>query len=131
MADENLPSISQGTAVRAGIIAGTTMGAIKTIPGRDATGKRDTGGVINFPRFLEIWNLNGTTNPWSYTGSFIPLYRSAQAVAPWENDTSVIYMPPRRNWSFDVTFRNPNQIPPGTPFFQYVGSTGFRPKIRE
>lgn len=131
MADENLPSVSQSTAVRAGIIAGTTLGAIKANPGRDASGKRDSGGVINFPRFLEIWNLNGTINPWSYTGSFVPLFHSTQVVAPWENDTSVIYMPPRRNWSFDITFRNPSQIPPGTPFFQYVGATGFRPKIRE
>jgi type II secretory pathway pseudopilin PulG len=131
MADENVPSVSQNTAVRAGIIAGTTLSAMQHIPGRNATGKKESGGTINFPRFLEIWNIDGITNPWSYTGSFVPLYHSTQAIAPWENDTAVIYMPPRRNWSFDITFRNPSQIPPGTPFFQYVGSTGFRQKIRE
>jgi hypothetical protein len=131
MADEHVSSVSQSTAVRAGIIAGTTLGAMTALPGRNIAGKRDSGGAVNFPRFLEIWNLNGVTKPWSYAGSLIPLYRSTQAVSPWDNDNSVIYMPPRRNWSFDITFRSPNRIPPGTPFFQYVGSTGFRPKVRE
>ena len=37
------------------------------MPGRDAVGLRRNGGIINYPRFLEIWNLNGTNNAWSYT----------------------------------------------------------------
>ncbi|HEX8246581.1 MAG TPA: hypothetical protein VF599_00225 [Pyrinomonadaceae bacterium] len=131
MADENLPDVTQSTTVRAGIIAGTNISSLTAQPGRDADGLRRNGGVINFPRFLETWNLNGTTRTWNYAGSFIPLYRSTQALSNWENDTSVIYMPPRRNWSFDQTFLNPNQLPPGTPFFQYVSSTGFRQKLRE
>lgn len=128
MADEGA-STSQGTAVRAGIIAGTTLSAMTAIPGRDASGGKLAGGIINYPRFQETWNLNGTINAWSYTGSFVPLYRSTQAVANWENSTSIIYMPPRRNWSFDITFLTPNRLPPGTPFFQYVQSTGFRQSL--
>jgi hypothetical protein len=131
MADENLPDVTQSTTVRAGIIAGTNISSLTAQPGRDADGLRRNGGVINFPRFLETWNLNGITQTWNYAGSFIPLYRSTQALSNWENDTAVIYMPPRRNWSFDQTFLNPNQLPPGTPFFQYVSSTGFRQKLRE
>jgi hypothetical protein len=131
MADENLPDLTQSTTVRAGIIAGTNISSLTASPGRDADGLRRNGGVINFPRFLETWNLNGITQTWNYSGSFIPLYRSTQALSNWENDTSVIYMPPRRNWSFDQTFLNPNQLPPGTPFFQYVSSTGFRQKLRD
>lgn len=129
-ADANLPDVTQATAVRAAIISGTTLSALDSSPGRDSSGMRRSGGIINFPRFLELWNLNGTTTPWSYTGSIIPLYRSTQAVAPWENDTSVIYMPPRRNWSFDTTFLDPNKLPPSTPFFQYVQSTGFRQSLQ-
>lgn len=129
MADEGA-STTEGTAVRAAIIAGTTVSALTQTPGRDADGLRRNGGIINYPRFQEIWNLNGTTNTWSYTGSFVPLYRSTQALANWENDTSVIYMPPRRNWSFDGTYLTPNKLPPGTPFFQYVQSTGFRQSLR-
>lgn len=130
MADENVPSLSEGTAVRAAVIAGTTLSAMTQNPGRDATGLRRNGGIINYPRFLELWNLNGTERTWSYTGSFVPLYRSTQALGQWENDTSIIYMPPRRNWSFDTTYLSPNKLPPGTPFFQYVQATGFRQKVR-
>ncbi len=129
MADEGASTI-EGTAVRAGIIAGTTLSSLTATPGRDATGLRRNGGIINYPRFQETWNLNGTVNAWSYTGSFVPLFRSTQALSNWENDTSVNYMPPRRNWSFDGTFLTPNKLPPGTPFFQYVQSTGFRQSLR-
>jgi hypothetical protein len=129
-ADANLPDITQSTAVRAAVLAGMNKSVSNGFPGRDATGSRVSGGAINFPRFLEIWNLNGNTTPWNYAGSFVPLFNSTQAVSPWENNTSVIYMPPRRNWSFDITFRNPNQIPPGTPYFQYVAVTSFRQKLR-
>jgi len=129
MADEGA-STTEGTAVRAGIIAGTTISALTQTPGRDVEGLRRNGGIINYPRFQETWNLNGTINTWSYTGSFIPLYRSTQALANWENDTAIIYMPPRRNWSFDGTFLMPTKLPPGTPFFQYVQSTGFRQSLK-
>ncbi len=130
MADENLPSESAGTSVRAGVIAGQTISSLTASPGRNSDNLRRNGGIINYPRFLELWNLNGITMSWNYSGSFIPLFRSTQAVSQWENDTSVIYMPPRRNWSFDSTFLTPNKMPPGTPFFQYVQATGFRPSLK-
>ncbi len=130
MADENLSGDAGGTSVRAGIIAGTTISGMTATPGRDAGGFRRNGGIINYPRFLELWNLNGTTRSWNYTGSFIPLFRSTQALSQWENNTAVIYMPPRRNWSFDSTFLSPQNLPPGTPFFQYVQATGFRQSIK-
>ncbi|MDQ6786516.1 MAG: pilus assembly PilX N-terminal domain-containing protein [Acidobacteriota bacterium] len=130
MADENLPTDSDGTSVRAGVIAGTTISSLTATPGRGASGLRRNGGIINYPRFLELWNLNGVTRSWNYTGSFVPLFRSTQALSQWENDTSVIYMPPRRNWSFDQTFLSPDKLPPGTPFFQYVQATGFRQALR-
>lgn len=129
MADEGA-STADSTAVRAAVIAGTTISALTQSPGRDASGLRRNGGIINYPRFQETWNLNGVTNTWSYTGSFVPLFRSTQAVSNWENDTSIVYMPPRRNWSFDSTYLTPNKLPPGTPFFQYVQSTGFRQNLR-
>ncbi|MGI8470193.1 MAG: hypothetical protein ACR2N3_17260 [Pyrinomonadaceae bacterium] len=131
MADENLTDVTQSTSVRAGTIAGTNISALSAAPGRDAANSRRSGGVINFPRFLELWNLNGTEKTWNYAGSFVPLYHSTQALSQWENTTSIIYMPPRRNWSFDQTFLNPNQLPPGTPFFQYVQATGFRQKLHD
>ena len=130
MADENLTSDSDGTAVRAGIIAGTTISSMTGSPGRTAGGLRRSGGIINYPRFLEIWNIDGREHAWSYAGSFIPLFRSTQGMSQWEQETSVIYLPPRRAWSFDQTFLDPNRLPPGTPFFQYVQATGFRQVLR-
>ena len=129
MADEGA-SMTQGTSVRAGIIAGTTVSSLNNLPGRDAEGQRRNGGIINYPRFLEIWNTNNIIYSWNYSGSLIPLFKSTQALSQWENSTSVIYMPPRRNWSFDSSFLTPNQLPPGTPFFQYTQATGFRPSLR-
>ena len=130
MADENIVATADSTSVRCGVIAGTTISALTGTPGRNAGGLRRSGGIINYPRFLELWNLNGTERTWNYSGSFIPLFHSTQALSQWENDTSVIYMPPRRNWSFDATFLTPDKLPPGTPFFQYVQSTGFRQSLR-
>lgn len=129
MADDNLPSVSAGTSVRAGIIAGNTISTLTAIPGKDASGLKRNGGIINYPRFLELWNSSGTTYSWNYSGSFVPLFRSTQATGQWENSTSITYLPPRRNWSFDDTFLTPQKLPPGTPFFQYVQATGFRQKL--
>lgn len=129
LADEGA-STSEGTAVRTAIIAGNAISALTGTPGRSISGQKINGGIINYPRFQEIWNWSGSTSTWSYSGSFVPLYRSTQSVAPWENSTSVIYMPPRRNWSFDSTFLTPNKLPPGTPFFQYVQATGFRQSMQ-
>jgi hypothetical protein len=98
-------------------------------PGRDAGGSRRNGGIINYPRFLEQWNYSGFTRSWNYTGSFIPLFRSTQMMAQWENSTAIVYMPPRRNWSFDSTFLSTQNLPPGTPFFQYVQSSNFQQEI--
>jgi hypothetical protein len=129
LADANNTDVTQGTSVRAAIIYGTTINAMNASPGRDASNQRRSGGVINFARFLELWNIDGVENSFNYTGSIVPLYYSTQAIAPWENGTSVIYLPPKRNWSFDETFLNPNKLPPGTPFFQYLQSTSFRQSV--
>jgi hypothetical protein len=85
------------------------------------------GGVHNFPRFLETWSVPSVREErWNYVGSFIILYNSTQAVAPWSVSGAVVYYPPIRNWAFDITFTDPNRLPPGTPQFQHVQPTGFR-----
>jgi hypothetical protein len=129
-ADANLVNVSDGTSVRSAIIAGTTLSALTSAPGRDVTGQKLSGGIVNYPRFLELWSAPGVERSWNFTGSFVPLYHSTQAVSQWENSTPIIYMPPRRNWSFDTTLREMKRLPPGTPFLQYVQSTAFRQKLR-
>ncbi|MBC7929172.1 MAG: pilus assembly PilX N-terminal domain-containing protein [Rubrivivax sp.] len=114
------------TSVRAAVIAGTNMSALAGDPDANNGGdSRLSGGVHNFPRFLEGW-LEGTRR-WNYIGSLVPMYYSTQALSPWQYPgTRVIYGAPIRNWAFDDSFRDPNRLPPGTPMFQYIEPTGFR-----
>jgi len=138
-ADANVPDFTQTTSVRAGLIAGynlSEMNGTGADPGRDENASKQNGGLHNFPRFLEQWSGSGPPiAPFNYSGSIAPLYYSTQALAQWDcsyvsvANCSVIYGAPRRNWSFDVTFRSPLRLPPGTPFFQYVSATAFRQKI--
>jgi hypothetical protein len=65
-----------------------------------------SGGLNNFPRFLEDWSGNTFT----YTGSMIELFTSQIATGEW--DTGAIYAPPIRNWNFDSNFVN--NPPPGS-----------------
>jgi hypothetical protein len=118
---------AQETSVRTGIIAGSTLSAMvnNTAPTPNFLLWLN-GGVHNFPRFLETWSTGLSEKRWNYVGSFILLYNSTQAVGPWSVSGSVNYYPPIRNWAFDVTFTDPNRLPPGTPQFQFVQPTGFR-----
>ena len=69
------------------------------ISGNVATkGGTYSGGVENFPRFLEDWG----SIPFTYYGSFIQLYNSKQFTAPWGGTT--YYQAPIRRWFFDMQF---------------------------
>jgi hypothetical protein len=120
-------TVGQETSVRAGIIAGTTLSAMIGTTAPSYYLQWLNGGVHNFPRFLETWGVSGSWEKrWNYVGSFIILYNSTQAIGPWGVVNSVNYYPPRRNWAFDITFTDPNRLPPGTPQFQFIQATGFR-----
>jgi hypothetical protein len=41
----------------------------------------------------------------------------------WRN----YYVPPNRDWQFDTRFRDPTQLPPGTPTAASVSEIAFRP----
>ncbi len=69
-----------------------------------------SGGVENFPRFLEDWG--GQT--FTYNGSMVCMFSSQIATAPWPS-TGTVYNPPARNWAFDNNFSNPAKQPPMTP----------------
>jgi hypothetical protein len=57
-----------------------------------------SGGVENFPRFLENWSNKNFT----YYGSMIQLYKSQQAIGRW--GSANVYSPPKRAWYFDTNF---------------------------
>jgi hypothetical protein len=77
------------------------------------------GGVHNFLRYLEGWQ--GTLN---YTGSIVSLYYNRQGVGLY-NSGGNNYSPPTRGYSFDVNFLNPVTLPPRTPMFRDINTTGF------
>lgn len=125
LADRNLISgtLTGETAVRSAIIAGNNLSALEGTPDAGNFSNNESrlsGGMHNFPRFLENWS-----NRWNFVGSLVPLYHSTQAVGQY-NANSTIYGAPIRNWAFDDSFRDPNRLPPGTPMFQYIEPTGFR-----
>lgn len=93
--------IASETTVNAAFIAGIVQ---------TASGIGYSGGVENFPRFLEDW----TGRTLTYNGSMVVMYESKYAVAPWMG-TGTYYNAPRRNWAFDMNFRDPLKLPPATP----------------
>jgi type II secretory pathway pseudopilin PulG len=64
-----------------------------------------SGGVENFPRFLENWAGKTLT----YYGSMLELYNSQQGVGKW--GAANVYRPPNRAWYFDTNFIS--KPPPG------------------
>jgi len=64
-----------------------------------------SGGLENFPRFLENWN-NKTVD---ITGGFIQLFRSKFATGKWGGS---YYSAPIRDWKSEGRFADLNDLPP-------------------
>ncbi len=109
------------TTQRFAMLSGDTITSLTASPNQGGGDLKMNGGVHNFKRFLEDWGgvrLN-------YSGSLINLFLSHNNTGPFKC-CSVAYSPPTRNWVFDATFLDVNRLPPGTPVFQYVQTTGFQ-----
>jgi len=78
------------------------------------------GGAHNFLRYLEDWG-GRTLN---YRGAIASFYYNRQAVGTYKCCTNV-YKPPTRGYNFDVDFLTPALLPPRTPMFRDVNTTGF------
>ena len=104
--DENSGlGISARNATNTTINAAFLAGIVPTIP------NAYSGGVENFPRFLENW---GNGRVFTYNGSMVVMFDSKQATRRWPS-TGTVYNPPVRAWSFDQNFTDINKLPPGTP----------------
>lgn len=86
------------------IAAAFLMGLTPTNKNSNAA---SSGGVHNFPRFLENWSNKAV---W-IRGSLVSLFESRIAMEKW---STAYYSPPARNWGFNDLFRN-GVYPPGTP----------------
>ena len=116
--------VSRPTLVNAAILAGHS--ATTCDYARSGCSSPDYGGGLeNFPRFLENWS--GVT--FTYTGSLVSLFTSQYATGLWNNTwpSKGYYNAPTRNWQFDINFRFPDRLPPGTPSVGTVLQTAFRP----
>lgn len=81
-----------------------------------------SGGVVNYPRFLEDWNSSSSTY---INGSMVVMFPSRIATNKFQSG-SVYYSPPVRNWGFDINFTNSNRLPPLTPSVQKVLRTQWK-----
>jgi hypothetical protein len=78
------------------------------------------GGVHNFIRYLEDWSGQAL----NYRGSIASFYYSRQGVGTYKCCNNV-YSPPTRGYNFDTNFLNPLLLPPFTPMFRDINTTGF------
>jgi hypothetical protein len=78
------------------------------------------GGVHNFLRYIENWGGQGL----NYRGSIISMYSSRQAIGTFKC-CQLVYSPPTRGYNFDTEFLTPSLLPPRTPLFRDVNTTGF------
>jgi hypothetical protein len=79
---------ASATTINAGIVSGSVVSG----------GGYYSGGVENFPRFLEDWGGKNLT----YYGSMIELYQSKQSIGRWGAPN--VYGAPNRAWYFDTNF---------------------------
>ncbi|MFZ0828750.1 MAG: hypothetical protein WAO02_15135 [Verrucomicrobiia bacterium] len=93
----------------------TTVNAAFLTGSVDTTLGHYSGGMENFPRFLETW----TSIAFTYNGSMIKMFPSLYATNAWNNNNN-IYKPPVRNWAYDANFDDPTKLPPRTPSLQLV-----------
>lgn len=112
--------VATTTQIRFAMIAGDTIASLQASPNQGGISPRLNGGVHNFKRFLEDWSGKRL----DYAGSLINLFNSRNNNGSFKC-CNTVYDPPRRNWVFDSTFLDPTRLPPGSPFFQYVQTTGF------
>ncbi len=105
---------------RAAIIAG--KGVHFPLPVYPTNGSLDfgtDGGVHNFLRYIENWGVQ-----LNYQGALLSLYYNRQAIGVFRSGGGV-YSPPNRNYKFDTNFLTPSLLPPRTPMFRDINTTGF------
>lgn len=103
----NRPAPSHGE-ISAALITGITP----TVPLAEGGDGSTSGGVHNFPRFLEYWSPSNDT--FTIRGSLVSLFESEVHDAPRPSNYTHYYYWPARNFGFNDNFRN-GIYPPGAP----------------
>ena len=108
---DNWSDANSTAAVGSRNAASTTVNAALLTGVVETTAAHYSGGMENFPRFLETW---GSANVFTYNGSMVKMFASLYATNAWNNNNN-IYAPPKRNWAYDVNFDDSTKLPPKTP----------------
>jgi hypothetical protein len=112
--------LAKATTVRAAFLGRTE----KTNP----AAQRFSGGVNNYPRFLENWTNGGGANyiSFKYYGSFISLGEPIEFGGGGVFDGGRYYQRPKRDWFYDEKFNSSTNLPPLTPRVVYVKQKVFK-----
>lgn len=97
-------------AVASRVAVSTTVNAALLTGVVETTAGKYSGGMENFPRFLETW---GAANILTYNGSMVRMFPSLYATNAWGKAN--VYAPPKRDWAFDMNFNDAKKLPPLTP----------------
>jgi hypothetical protein len=122
--DKN-PRNATTTWYRMAVIAGKGISFPQPGVGAPPQDYGTDGGAHNFLRYIEDWG-GQTLN---YRGSIASMYFTRQSTGTYKCCTDV-YSPPTRGYNFDVDFLTPALLPPRTPAFRDVNTTGFQQIIR-
>ena len=103
------------TTINAAILTGV-------MPSTGTSNTRFSGGVHNLPRLLEDWlNVSGGQRTLTLNTSILSLFSSKTATNQFRNPgnfglaNTPYYDPPKRNFSYDLNFKDYNKTPPGIP----------------
>jgi hypothetical protein len=116
----NGPRIPTATYWRAAVIGGKGVSFPEF--GADADNGTD-GGMHNFLRELENWG-GGNNAVVNYEGALVNLFTNRQGTGFFKYGNTV-YTVPTRVDSFDTNFLTPSQLPPRTPMFREINTTGW------
>jgi len=100
------------TEINAAILAGVNRsGQTVVVSSFDNT----TGGVNNFPHFLESWS-----STFKYSGSMVALWYGAQSNSKYRaaGTANGVFSAPTRDWAFNTEFLDPNKLPRCTPIIR-------------
>jgi hypothetical protein len=86
----------------------------------NSTDTGSDGGVHNFLRYIENWG-GQTLN---YRGSMVSMFYNRQATGTFKC-CNTVYSAPTRGYNFDTDFLDPSLLPPRTPMFRDINTTGF------
>ncbi len=108
------------TEINAAILAGVNQSNQSTDPN---TFNGTTGGLNNFPRFLENWS--GT---FKYSGSMVGLWYGTQSSGQYRGagTTDGVFSAPTRDWAFNTDFLDVNKLPRLTPIIRVYSSADWQ-----